>query len=109
MPKTGTTTQRKYGWAHAKARRRYAPLVAAGNAWCTEPRCLMTSRWIPPGSSWDLAHNRTTGEYRGPAHTRCNRSEGATHGNRHRKHPHRTQRAATTTTAPTRWTSGRWL
>lgn len=58
------------------------PAVDAGQAYCTEPICLMRSRWIRPGSKWDAAHNRRTGGYRGPAHARCNRSEAATFGNR---------------------------
>lgn len=54
-----------------------APLVNAGQAYCAQPQCLMPTRWIRPGTPWDAAHNRATGEYYGPAHRRCNRSEGA--------------------------------
>lgn len=73
---------RRYGPLHAKIRAQYAPSVAAGHEICTEPICLMPGRRIPPGTPWDLAHNRSTGGYRGPAHARCNRAEGARFGNR---------------------------
>jgi hypothetical protein len=66
-----------YGWEHQKVRASWAPIVNAGDAWCSEPVCLMRDRWIRPGSPWDLAHDRDTGGYRGPAHARCNRSEGS--------------------------------
>lgn len=73
-----------YGGAHQRERRKWDPTVKAGNAYCAEPICLEPTRWINPSEQWDLAHNRTTGGYHGPAHTRCNRSEGATYGNRKR-------------------------
>jgi hypothetical protein len=88
MPKASNTTARGYGSQHQKERERLKPTVMAGNAHCTEPICLMPTRWIPPGP-FDLAHNREASRqagrpiYRGPAHCRCNRSEGARH--RHRK------------------------
>ena len=66
-----------YGPKHRAERRRLAPLVAAGRCYCTEPICLMGDRWIPPGTPWNLAHNRATGGYHGPSHERCNKSEGA--------------------------------
>lgn len=71
-----------YGADHAAVRRMLAPQVAAGDGWCAEPVCLFESRWIPPSSPWDLAHNRECGGWRGPAHAKCNRSEGAAYGNR---------------------------
>ena len=70
-----------YGYPHQKERRRWAPIVAAGHATCTELVCLMNSRRITPGTAWDLAHDRIHGGYLGPAHRRCNRSEGARHKN----------------------------
>lgn len=79
-----TTTERGYGRAHQVERERWRPTVEAGQAWCTEPICLHDDRWIPPGTPWHLAHNREAGGYRGPAHERCNTSEGATFGNRRR-------------------------
>lgn len=58
------------------------PDVDAGRAYCAELICLMPDRWIAPGSEWDAAHDRENpGQYLGPAHARCNRSEGATFGN----------------------------
>jgi hypothetical protein len=74
-----TNTERGYGADHQRHRRAVAPTVDAGQAWCTEPICLMPDRWIEPGTPWDLAHDRDAGPsaYRGPAHARCNRSEGA--------------------------------
>jgi hypothetical protein len=72
-----TTTQRGYGSPHQRARKRWAPVVAAGNARCAEPVCLRSSRWIKPGEAWDLAHGDTRTQYRGPAHPDCNRSEGS--------------------------------
>lgn len=73
-----TTAQRGYGAKHQAERRRLAPLVEAGLASCTEPVCLMDDRWIEQGTPWDLAHDRDAGPgcYHGPAHRRCNRSEG---------------------------------
>ena len=71
------TTARGYGTAHQRERKRWARQVEAGKAHCTEPVCLMDDRWIPPGTPWDLAHGPTRDTYRGPAHHRCNRTEGA--------------------------------
>lgn len=92
----------QYGWAHQQARAAWAPTVAAGDAYCTELVCVMRTRWIAPGARWDLAHDRATGGYLGPAHARCNRREGAAHGNHARA-------AAQRPTAPPRPpTAGRW-
>jgi len=74
-----TTTEQGYGYEHQLERERWRPVVDAGRAICAEPICLMPARAINPGTPWDLAHNRSTGGYRGPAHRRCNRAEGARH------------------------------
>jgi hypothetical protein len=74
---TRTTTQRGYGNLHQKLKRQLTPIVDRGDAHCQEIHCLMTTRWIPPHTAWDLAHDRVNGGYLGPAHMRCNRSEGA--------------------------------
>jgi hypothetical protein len=67
----------QYGAAHKRIKEQWRPAVDAGEAWCTEPLCLEDDRWIPPDTEWDLAHNRDIpGTYHGPAHARCNRSEG---------------------------------
>jgi hypothetical protein len=78
----GTTTERGYGVAHARERRRWAPFVARGEVECAEPRCLEVEdgrpRTIAPEAPWDLAHDRDNPSlYLGPAHMRCNRAEGA--------------------------------
>lgn len=95
-------TQPQYGWAHQQQRAALAPIVNAGDAYCTEIVCVMRTRWIAPGAPWDLAHDRTTGGYLGPAHARCNRREGAAHGNRTRHAPRGPQQA------PRAPTAGRW-
>lgn len=74
-----------YGHAHRATRETYRPDVEAGLARCAEIICLKRTRWISPTEPWDLAHDRATGGYLGPAHEQCNRSEGATYGNDKRK------------------------
>ena len=69
----------EYGHHHKAERARWQPVVDQGEAWCSELVCLMGDRWIQPGTAWDLAHDRTTGDYLGPAHSRCNRAEGGRH------------------------------
>ena len=78
----GDTTERGYGNDHQKVRAQWAPVVDNGEAWCAEVVCLEPSRWIRPGTPWDLAHNRDRTSYLEPAHPRCNRSEGSRRGNR---------------------------
>lgn len=80
--KQRSTTARGYGTEHQALRARWASEVAAGRAYCAEVVCIMSDRWIPPGSAWDLAHGATRQTYRGPAHMRCNRSEGGKRGAR---------------------------
>lgn len=77
---------------HRQTRAAWSRVVKAGDAWCAEVVCLMESRWIPPDSRWHLAHDHSdpTGQrYLGPAHERCNTSEGATRGNIARGRPAR--------------------
>jgi hypothetical protein len=70
--------------SHRNLRAQYRCVVERGDGWCTEVICLNPhGRWIPPGTPWDLAHD-IDGSYLGPAHARCNRSEGARRGNRRR-------------------------
>jgi hypothetical protein len=80
-PTKANTTARGYGHTHQQERRRWLPIVQAGEAYCAEPICLHANRWIAPDAEWHLAHNRDTGGYRGPAHARCNTSEGARYRN----------------------------
>lgn len=86
VARTGlTTTQRGYGWTtHQAQRRRWKPIVDAGQAYCCNADCLMSSRWIPPGTPWDLGHTPDRSAWTGPEHRRCNRAEGARRGNRMR-------------------------
>jgi hypothetical protein len=72
----GTTDP--YGYHHRQERKRWAPVVASGDAFCAEVRCLMSSRWIPPGSEWHLAHDPSGTRYVGVSHPKCNVSEAAT-------------------------------
>lgn len=51
---------------------------------CVEPVCLMESRIIWVGEAWDVAHDPSGTVITGAAHARCNRSEGATRGNKMR-------------------------
>lgn len=74
----------QYRHAHQAERKRWQPVVDAGEAYCAERICKMSTRWIAPGSRWDLAHDETGTVYLGPAHHSCNRSEGAARGNRMR-------------------------
>lgn len=95
MATRASTTARGYGADHQAQREAWRPTVEAGQAHCTEIICLNTSRWIQPGTPWDLAHDRTTGGYLGPAHRKCNRSEGA----RWKQHKHPPSQPQ-----PNRWT-----
>ena len=72
-----STHARGYGRTHQAVRERWRPIVERGEAQCTEPVCLEPTRWIEPGTAWDLAHTEDRAGYRGPAHARCNRSEGS--------------------------------
>lgn len=74
----------RYRHAHQQQRERMRPDVEAGRAFCVEPICLMPDRWIQPGTAWDVSHDPTGTVTLGPSHARCNRSEGASRGNRTR-------------------------
>src|SRR6266705_1013510 len=92
------TAARGYGGEHARIRAQWEPVVDAGQAACHATRCLMTSRWIVPGTPWNLGHAPDRSAYTGPEHERCNKSEGASRGNRMRRQQ------------PPRWiTSRHWL
>ena len=72
-------TRQVYTPAHHATRRAWTPHVEAGvvNCWrCHQP--------IQPGTRWDLGH-RDDGAPSHPEHITCNRSEGATRGNRLRE------------------------
>jgi hypothetical protein len=71
--------------SHKRERRRWLPVVARGDAYCSEPVCLMSDRWLDPSQPWDLSHDHAAGYgYLGPSHPACNRAEGAARGNRQR-------------------------
>ena len=70
---------------HAAMVAQYRRLVDSGNGWCAEPVCLMPTRYIPPGAPVDAAHDPTGQTYIGPAHPKCNRTEGAVRGNEMRR------------------------
>lgn len=81
-----TTKQRGYGATHKRIRRRWAPVVARGEATCW--RCTQP---IDPTEPWDLGHDdhdRTI--YNGPEHRACNRGQ-----------PSRDRRTPTTDTSRT--------
>ena len=84
MPKRISTTERGYGAEHQAERERWAPHVQAGQILCHARTCLMPSRVIYPDTAWDLGHNPERTAWTGPEHSSCNRSEGATRGNRMR-------------------------
>jgi len=75
-----SAAERGYDARHQAERERWRPVVDAGDAECAELVCLMPTRWIEPGTPWDLAHGDMREEYRGPAHQLCNRSEGGRRG-----------------------------
>ena len=65
---------------YVTAVRHWTAHIARHGARCHERLCLYGDRTIPTGAdrrAWDLAHDRATGAILGPAHRRCNRSEGA--------------------------------
>lgn len=74
----------KYTGMYREIRRAWAGVVAAGEATCHEPICLMPTRHIVPGSRWHLSHDPTGTTILGPSHAKCNTSEGATRGNKSR-------------------------
>jgi hypothetical protein len=68
MTESKRTVARGYGTTHRAIRKRWAALVAAGQATCC--RCLLP---IAPDASWHLDHDdwdRT--RYLGPSHAACN-------------------------------------
>lgn len=69
----------QYGTKHQAERLKWKRVVDAGQA-----SCCLCGEWITPGQPWDLDHLPGTDEYRGAACRRCNRSDGATRGNRAR-------------------------
>jgi hypothetical protein len=85
----GSTTAGGWGSQHQRIRAQWAPIVASGQAFCAQPVCLYRSRWIPPGTAWDLGHTQDRTGWIGPTHALCNRREGGIRGN---KSPRRRRR-----------------
>jgi len=72
----GTRQQRGYDAEYDRARRRWAPKVAACTVHCHAPVCIETSgRLILPHQPWDLGHDDQR-RIRGPEHATCNRAAG---------------------------------
>jgi hypothetical protein len=70
MPKPGSTTARGYGSRHQAERRKWAAVVARGEAYCW--RC---GTWLDPGQPFDLGHDdQDRSIYRGPECRPCNRA-----------------------------------
>jgi transcription elongation factor Elf1 len=80
MPRAkGTTTARGYGSRHQARRRAIAKRLAAGAVLT----CWRCGGALVHGMAWDLGHDdEDRSQYRGPEHRRCNRSAGASKGNR---------------------------
>lgn len=77
-------SDQRYRYAHQQERKRWQRVVDRGEAHCAEPICLMADRWIAPGTPWDVSHDPSGTVTIGPSHRGCNRSEGASRGNRMR-------------------------
>lgn len=91
MPRP-TSTQRGYGHAHQKERKRAARLVREGKAYCW--RCLAEGKTKDeafispdtPADQWDLGHDdKDRSITRGPEHMRCNRGTASRRPQRRRK------------------------
>jgi hypothetical protein len=78
-PHAKTTGQRGYDLAHKRERERWLPIVASGQAFCSEPVCLEPTRHIRPDEPWDLSHTADRTGWLGPSHRRCNRAESHLH------------------------------
>lgn len=61
------TSERGYGSAHQRERKRWAQAVEMGGVCCS--RC---GRPIEPATRWHLDHSDDRGGYRGPSHAYCN-------------------------------------
>lgn len=72
---SGGTTAEGYGYPHQRLRAQYDKAVQEGRAFCCETVCVMTTRWIRPGTEWHLAHNVERTGYLGPSHSVCNIAE----------------------------------
>jgi len=99
----------RYRYAHQQERKRWAKVVAAGEAYCAEPVCKMKSRWIPAEWAstqlWHLCHDPSGTIVIGVGHRKCNLSEAATRGNkmRGRKGSRKAREVRTVRRSTNRW------
>lgn len=75
-----TTSERGYGAAHKKERQRWADLMAEAWAQGEYVACCLCGDAITEGEAWHLDHDPSGAGYRGPAHPRCNTSDGGRRG-----------------------------
>lgn len=75
-----STTERGYGAEHQAERRKWEPLVNAGNLMCVRqgPKCV--GQPLDPGQAWDLGHNEDRTAWTGPECVPCNRGAGGRNG-----------------------------
>ena len=71
----GSRQARGYNAEHEAERKRWAPVVDAGQVSCA--RCGLP---VEPGAAWDLDHLPDRSGWLGPAHQRCNRAAASNGG-----------------------------
>lgn len=69
--KRGSREQRGYGHSHRKARAALVADVQRGAV-----TCVLCGLAIQPDEPWHLDHTPDRNDYRGPAHAKCNTSDG---------------------------------
>ena len=75
-PRCRSKPEHGYGGTHRTLRAEWQKRMDAGEiVTCGEPRCLHESRFIVPGTPWDMGHRADGAE--SPSHADCNRSAGA--------------------------------
>lgn len=83
MPRSGSREDRGYDYSHRQLREWWSTKIKAGEVVLCHARiCLEEQRRITPPMPWDLGHTEGRTAWTGPEHRRCNRSEGATRGNK---------------------------
>lgn len=76
----GSTSARGYGYKHRQIRKQLLAQAYGRD-------CVHCGDVMQPGQALDLDHTDDRKGYRGFAHARCNRSDGASKGNAQRKAP----------------------
>ena len=68
----------RYSTPEYRAAHRNAKRAQRQGEWliCQQPVCLYNTRAIPPTDDIDIAHDDTGTIVLGPAHRKCNRSDG---------------------------------